>query len=287
MAKFSIRLLLLSCAVIVLLVSAGSAYEAKRPKTDNPKEQTKLRLNDENNLQAPSKPVKPIAPSPPIPQITIDVGEGREGFLNTIRIVILLTILTLAPSLLIMMTSFTRIVIVLFIFRQALGIVQVPPNQVLMGLALFLTIFIMRPALDKFYKEAFTPYSEGKIDERAFLIKAFEPFKTFMLNQVGEKELDLFLKIAGKERPANPSDITADVLIPAFMLTEVKKGFEIGFIVYIPFIMIDFVIASILMAMGMIMVPPILLSVPFKLIVFVLSDGWLLLTQSLIGSFSP
>lgn len=238
-------------------------------------------------VENPENPVKPVAPSPPIPPITIEVGKGREGFLNTIRIVILLTILTLVPSLLIMITSFTRIVIVLFLFRQALGVVQVPPNQVLIGLALFLTIFIMRPALDKFYNEAFVPYSDGKIDEKVFLNKAFDPFKKFMLSQVGEKELDLFVKIGGKPRPSTPSDITADVLIPAFILTELKKGFEIGFIVYIPFVMIDFVISSILMAMGMIMVPPILISVPFKLIIFVLSDGWILLTQSLIGSFSP
>lgn len=241
----------------------------------------------QNNLQNQEDIAKPTPPSPPIPPIKIELGEGREGFLNTVRIVILLTILTLVPSLLIMITSFTRIVIVLFLFRQALGIVQIPPNQVLIALALFLTIFIMRPAIDKFYNEAFLPYSEGKIDEKIFLQKAFEPFRIFMLNQVGEKELDLFLKIAGKERPKNPSDITADVLIPAFMLSELKKGFEIGFIVYIPFVMIDFVIASILMAMGMIMVPPILISVPFKLIIFVLSDGFILLTQALIGSFSP
>lgn len=275
----------ISYSFFIFLLIFNFAVSNGYGKNENPK--NKKADNKEQKIEGPQPTNKPTPPSPPIPPINIQVGEGREGFLNTIRIVILLTIITLVPSLLIMITSFTRIVIVLFLFRQALGVVQVPPNQVLIGLALFLTIFIMRPALDKFYNEAFVPYSEGKLDEITFLTKGFDPFRTFMLNQVGEKELDLFLKIAGKERPANPSEITADVLIPAFIITEVKKGFEIGFIIYIPFVMIDFVIASILMAMGMIMVPPILISVPFKLIIFVLSDGWILMTQSLVGSFSP
>lgn len=272
------RKALLVILAFCLLFSATTHAHAKNTEND--------KRRDEKKFEIPTSPTRPQTPAAPVPPINISVGEGKEGFLNTVRIVILLTLLTLAPSLLVMITSFTRIVIVLFLFRQALGVVQVPPNQVLIGLALFLTIFIMRPALDRFYTDAFLPYSEGKIDEMTFLTRAFEPFRKFMLSQVGEKELDLFLKIAGKDRPKNPSEITADVIIPAFILTELRRGFEIGFIVYIPFIMIDFVIASILMAMGMIMVPPILLSVPFKLIVFVLSDGWLLLTQSLVGSFS-
>ncbi|GBD03684.1 Flagellar biosynthetic protein FliP [bacterium HR19] len=239
----------------------------------------------QKELSPPRAPSKPTPPTPPIPPITIQIGEGREGFINSIRIVLLLTILTLAPSLLILMTSFTRIVIVLFLLRQAIGIVQVPPNQVLIGLALFLSIFIMKPALQESYSNAFKPYSEGKIEEIEFISKAFEPFKKFMLKQVGEKELDVFLKIAGKGRPSSPSEISADVLIPAFIISEIKRGFEIGFLIYIPFIIIDIVIASILMAMGMIMVPPIILSVPFKLIAFVVADGWTLLTSSLVGSF--
>lgn len=232
-----------------------------------------------------TRPTPPTLPIPPIPPINISVGEGKEGFLNTIRIVILLTILTIAPSLLLLLTSFTRIVIVLFLFRQALGVVQVPPSQILIGLSLFLSILIMRPTLEDAYNTAFLPYSEGKIDDITFLQKAYEPFKKFMLNQVGEKELDLFLKIAGKERPKSPNDVTADALIPAFIISELKKAFEIGFLIYIPFIIIDFTIASILMSMGMIMVPPILLSVPFKLIIFVLADGWNLLVQSIVGGF--
>jgi flagellar biosynthetic protein FliP len=239
----------------------------------------------QKELSPPRAPSKPTPPTPPIPPITIQIGEGREGFINSIRIVLLLTILTLAPSLLILMTSFTRIVIVLFLLRQAIGIVQVPPNQVLTGLALFLSIFIMKPALQESYSNAFKPYSEGKIEEIEFISRAFEPFKKFMLKQVGEKELDVFLKIAGKGRPSSPSEISADVLIPAFIISEIKKGFEIGFLIYIPFIIIDIVIASILMAMGMIMVPPIILSVPFKLIAFVVADGWTLLTHSIVGSF--
>jgi flagellar biosynthetic protein FliP len=233
-----------------------------------------------------TNPTRPEPPTPPIPPINIQIGEGREGFLNAIRIVLILTILTLAPSLLMLITSFTRIVIVLFLLRQAIGVVQVPPNQVLIGLALFLSIYIMRPALEQSYNSAYKPYAEGKIDEIVFIKQAFEPFRKFMLNQVGEKELDVFLKIAGKSRPSNPSEIGADVLIPAFIISEIKKGFEIGFLIYIPFIIIDIIIASILMAMGMIMVPPIILSVPFKLIAFVLADGWTLLVNSLVVSFN-
>ncbi len=233
-----------------------------------------------------TNPTRPEPPTPPIPPINIQVGEGREGFLNAIRIVLLLTILTLAPSLLMLITSFTRIVIVLFLLRQAIGVVQVPPNQVLIGLALFLSIYIMRPALEQSYNSAYKPYAEGKIDEIVFIKQAFEPFRKFMLNQVGEKELDVFLKIAGKSRPSNPSEIGADVLIPAFIISEIKKGFEIGFLIYIPFIIIDIVIASILIAAGILFVPPIILSVPFKLIAFVLADGWTLLVNSLVVSFN-
>jgi len=233
-----------------------------------------------------TNPTRPEPPTPPIPPINIQVGEGREGFLNAIRIVLILTILTLAPSLLMLITSFTRIVIVLFLLRQAIGVVQVPPNQVLIGLALFLSIYIMRPALEQSYNSAYKPYAEGKIDEIVFIKQAFEPFRKFMLNQVGEKELDVFLKIAGKSRPSNPSEIGADVLIPAFIISEIKKGFEIGFLIYIPFIIIDIVIASILIAAGIIFVPPIILSVPFKLIAFVLADGWTLLVNSLVVSFN-
>ena len=240
--------------------------------------------NDNNNQ--PARPTPPTPPTPPIPPIQIDIGEGREGVLNAMRIMILLTILTLAPSFLILMTSFTRIVIVLFLLRQAIGVIQVPPNQVIVGLALFLSIFIMKPALEESYKNAFVPYAEGRMPEEVFFKKAFEPFKKFMLGQVGEKELDVFVKIAGKERPKSPDDISADVLVPAFVVSEIKKAFEIGFLVYIPFIIIDITIASILMAMGMIMVPPIMLSIPFKLIVFVLADGWNLLIASMVGSFA-
>lgn len=228
---------------------------------------------------------QPQRPTPPVPPITIQIGEGREGFVTALRIMLLLTILTLAPSILIMITSFTRIIIVLLFLRQALALHQTPPTQVIAGLALFLTFFVMRPAFEIAYEDAFRPYVEGKMNEEEFLREAFQPFRKFMLAQVREEELALFVKISGSERPRNPDNISATTLVPAFIVSELRTAFEIGFLIFIPFLMIDVVIASILMAMGMIMVPPIMLSLPFKVIVFVLADGWTLLVHSLVKSF--
>jgi flagellar biosynthetic protein FliP len=202
-----------------------------------------------------------------------------------IQILLLLTVLALAPSILIMMTSFTRIVVVLSFLRQAIGIQQLPPNQVLISLALFLTFFIMAPVWQRINTAAFQPFMERKISQEEAMEKAMEPLRAFMLKQTREKDLVLFVDIAKLPRPKNPSELSSTVVIPAFMISELRTAFQIGFLIYLPFLIIDMVVASVIMSMGMLMLPPIVVSLPFKLLLFVLVDGWYLVVGSLVKSF--
>ncbi len=222
-----------------------------------------------------------------LPNIDIKIGgeEGTQATSSTLQILLLFTVLTLAPSLLILLTSFTRIIISLHFLRAALGTQQMPPNQILIGLALFLTIFIMSPTISKISEEAFTPYSENKISQEEFVDKAMEPIRDFMFKQVENKDLKLFANISGDSTYEKKEDIPNSVLIPAFILGEITKGFKIGFVLYIPFIAIDMVVASTLMAMGMMMLPPALISAPFKILLFILVDGWNLVIGNLMKTF--
>jgi flagellar biosynthetic protein FliP len=197
----------------------------------------------------------------------------------------MMTILSLAPAILIMLTSFTRVVIVLSLLRRALGTMQMPPNQVIIGLALFLTFFIMTPVWQQVNQTALQPYLEDKIDQQQALQKAAEPLRGFMFKQTREKDLALFVDIAKIERPKDVNDIPISVLIPSFIISEVKTAFQIGLLLYVPFLIIDMVVASVLLSMGMMMLPPIMISLPFKLMLFVLADGWNLLIGSLVRSF--
>ena len=218
--------------------------------------------------------------------LTLDMGEGDGGFsARIIQLVLLTTVLSLAPSILIMMTSFVRIVIVLSLLRTAIGIQQSPPNPVIVSLALFLTAFVMAPTFSQAYQAGIEPYMNEEITLDDAFPKAVEPIKTFMLSQVREKDLALFFEMAQTE-PETPEATPLHVLVPAFLISELKRAFEIGFLIFIPFLIIDMVISSILMAMGMLMLPPIVISLPFKLIFFVLIDGWRLLAGSLVQSFS-
>ncbi|KHO62537.1 flagellar biosynthesis protein flip [Thermoanaerobacter sp. YS13] len=203
---------------------------------------------------------------------------------TSLQIVLLLTVLTLAPSILIMMTSFTRIVIVLSFLRNALGLQQMPPNQVLIGLALFLTLFIMAPVGQDINNNAIKPYTEGKITQQEAYQNAIKPLKNFMLKQTRQNDLNLFVSLA-KIKVNNPEDLPMKVVIPSFIISELKTAFEIGFIIYIPFLIIDIVVASVLMSMGMFMLPPVLISLPFKILLFILVDGWNLVVKSLILGF--
>lgn len=215
---------------------------------------------------------------------------GNEGDPNrtvdTVKLFILLTILSLAPSILILTTCFTRIVVVLSFLRNALGTQQAPPNQLLIGLALFLTFFIMQPVYAQVMEEAVTPFLAEEITQREAMDKASIPIKRFMLEETREKDLALFLRASGSDNVENPMDIPITTVIPAFAISELKTAFSIGFIIYIPFLVIDMVVSSILMSMGMFMLPPVMIALPFKLLLFVLVDGWYLVVESLLKSFS-
>lgn len=211
---------------------------------------------------------------------------GLFGFSSAVDILVFITLLSFLPAILIMMTSFTRIVIVLSLLRQALGTPSVPPNQVIIGLALFLTLFIMSPTVDRVYNEAYLPLSKKEINLEEAISKASVPFKEFMLKQTREKDLALFFKLSKTEvKPATPMDLPMKIVVPAFALGELKRAFEIGFLIFLPFLVIDIVVASILLSMGMFMVPPVMISMPFKLLLFVLVDGWQLIIGSLAGGF--
>ena len=226
----------------------------------------------------------------------MDIEAGDIGSINeivrtlfgesaqTVDIVILLTILTLLPSILMMLTGFTRIIIVLSFVRQALGMQQTPPNQVLIGLALFLTFFVMQPVLSRVYDEAYVPFTEGQITQEQFLEDAMIPIREFMLVQVIDTDLNFFIGMAGEDYPDIES-IPNSVLIPAFITSEIKHAMFVGFIIYLPFIVIDMIVASTLMSMGMMMLPPAMISLPFKVLLFVLVDGWQLIIGSLVQSF--
>lgn len=211
--------------------------------------------------------------------------EDPNEVVGAIKILVILTVLTLAPAILIMMTSFTRIIIVLSFVRQALGTQQMPPNQLLVGLALFITLFLMSPALTQINNEAVQPYLNGEIKQEAALDKALIPLRKFMFNQTREDDLALFIRLAKAPAPKTRADVPSTVLIPAFIISELKTAFQIGFIIYLPFLVIDMVAASVLMAMGMMMLPPVVISLPFKIMLFVFVDGWNLLVGSLVKSF--
>jgi flagellar biosynthetic protein FliP len=203
----------------------------------------------------------------------------------TLQILILMTAITLLPGIVLMMTAFTRIVIVLAILRQALGAGQAPPNQVLIGLSLFLTLFVMGPVVDQINTRAVQPYMQGTIDATTAMQTGVEPLKKFMLDQTRESDIATFVRISGGEGFDKPEDVPLRILVPAFATSELKSAFQIGFLIFIPFVIIDLVVASVLMSMGMMMLSPVLISLPFKLMLFVLVDGWSLIMGTLAASF--
>ena len=218
-------------------------------------------------------------------ELAFDPGSQRQQVSTAIQILAGLTLLTLAPSILISMTSFVRIVVVLSMLRQAFGMQETPPNPVLISLALFLTLFTMSPVFERIHKEAFQPYMNKKLELDAALSKGAEPIKDFMVRQTREKDLALMADIAKEPPPARVEDIKLAQLIPAFMLNELRTAFQIGFVIFLPFLLIDLVVSSVLMALGMMMVPPMTISLPLKVLMFVLIDGWGLVARSLVQSF--
>ncbi len=222
-----------------------------------------------------------------LPNINVSIGgaQGGGGTAVTVQILALLTILSLAPAIIVMVTSFTRIAVVLSLLRQALGTPQIPPNQVLISLSLFLTFFIMSPVWTRVNSDALQPLMTNQITQTVAFDRAIVPVREFMLKQVREKDLSLFIDMAGIPDPKNVSEVPTHVIIPAFMISELKTAFQIGFLIYIPFLVLDMVVASVLMSMGMLMLPPVVISLPFKLMLFVLVDGWYLIIGSIMRSF--
>jgi flagellar biosynthetic protein FliP len=217
--------------------------------------------------------------------LEVDSSDQPEDVVLTLQILAILTVLTLAPAILILMTSFTRIIVVFSFLRNALATQQMPPNQVLIGLALFLTFFTMAPVWTEINQKALQPYLDKEITQEEAYHNAVNPLRAFMIEQTREKDLALFVNLSQLPKPEGPEEVPTHVLIPAFAISELKTAFQIGFILYLPFIIIDMVVASTLMSMGMMMLPPMMISLPFKLLLFILVDGWNLVVQSLITSF--
>ena len=221
----------------------------------------------------------------PAMHFSLDEADAPEQVSNVLKIVLLLTILSLAPAFLILMTSFTRLAVIFSFLRHALGTQSSPPNQIIVGLALFLTFFIMQPVWTRIHQEALVPYQQHEISGDEFLKRASKPLKDFMLRQTRKKDLALFVSLSQDEKPRNAEALSLTTIVPAFVTSELKTAFQIGFMLYLPFIVLDMVVSSILLSMGMMMLPPVMISLPFKLMLFVLVDGWNLLISSLVKSF--
>jgi flagellar biosynthetic protein FliP len=221
----------------------------------------------------------------PALKLSVDTSQNPAQLSVFLQILLLLTVLSIAPAILLMLTSFTRLVVVFSILRHALGLQQTPPNQVLISLALFLTFFIMTPVFKEVYTSGLQPYLQKQISEEELFKRSAKPIKEFMFKNTREKDLALFIKLRGEERPKTKEEVSLLTLIPAFMISELKTAFQIGFLLYIPFLVIDIVVSSVLISMGVLMLPPMMISLPLKLLLFVLVDGWNLLVMSLVKSF--
>ncbi len=263
------------CLLLVILFFG--AYQAEAQASDEMK-----RMDELTRSAAPQG----FAPLPGMPILTVtEMQNGSQDYSVTLQVLMLMTALSFLPAMLMTMTSFTRIIIVFSILRQALGLQQSPSNQILIGLALFLTFFIMSPILEKVYKEAYLPYAHEQITAPEALAIAQVPIRDFMIGQTRESDLALFFRISKRDSVASADEIPLSILMPAFITSELKTAFQIGFIIFIPFLVIDIVVASILMAMGMMMLSPLIISLPFKIMLFVLVDGWALIIGTLAASF--
>lgn len=255
------------------------------------------------HAQTPSAPTTPTAPTPPTPSpggdatpsttendatisVTVGDGDGEGGTTQPVLIILLITVLAIAPAGLMMVTAFTRIVIVLSLTRNALGLPTIPPTQVVVGLSLFLTLFVMAPVFSEINEVAVQPMLNNEIDQKEAFDRAEVPLKEWMLDQTRKSDLAFFIDMSDQPKPATPQDVELTTLIPAFILSELKTAFIIGFVILVPFLVIDMVVSSVLMSMGMFMLPPVLVALPFKLLLFVLVDGWQLVVENLLRSFN-
>lgn len=276
--------LILGLILVAVCYWAIESAEAQAQAPASPTTEAQ-RIEEVSGLNSAAAPLG-FAPVPAMPVLTVSgAPNGQKDYSVTLQVLLLMTALSFIPAMLMTMTSFTRIIIVFSILRQALGLQQSPSNQILIGLSLFLTFFIMSPILEKIYDEAYLPYAHEQIDAREALARAQDPMRSFMIAQTRESDLALFFRIAKREPVANTQEIPFSILMPAFLTSELKTAFQIGFIIFIPFLVIDIVVASILMAMGMMMLSPLIISLPFKIMLFVLVDGWALIIGTLAASF--
>jgi flagellar biosynthetic protein FliP len=229
-----------------------------------------------------------LAAAPVAPVLKLDLGNngGQVQMTMPVQIMLLMTLLTFLPAIVISLSSFSRIIIVFHFLRQALGTQEAPSNQILVGLALFLSFFVMNPTLTKMYEEAYVPWSKGQIDEMQALDKGSEPLRQFMLKSTREKDLKLFVDMSGGPKPKTLNDLSMKTIIPAFMISEIKTAFQIGFVLFLPFLVIDMVVSSVLLSMGMMQLPPAMVSLPFKVLLFIMVDGWSLIISSLVKSYA-
>ncbi|WP_341939247.1 flagellar type III secretion system pore protein FliP [Marinimicrobium sp. C2-29] len=272
---FTRRVVWPSLLMLVLLFSAASPSAQEDPQSQQ---------NQQNPAEQAIGGSLPAIPGLPAMTVTTN-PDGSEDYTVTLQILAVMTALTFLPAVLLMMTSFTRIIIVFAILRQALGLQQSPSNQILIGLSLFLTLFIMQPVLSVINEDALQPYINEEINAQEAVARTAEPFHSFMLAQTRESDIELFVGIADNGPIQTPEDTPFSILVPAFVTSELKTAFQIGFIIFIPFLVIDLVVASVLMAMGMMMLSPLIISLPFKIMLFVLVDGWAMLIGTLAASF--
>jgi len=270
-----IIVMLMICFLAFIGGNRAYATTTDNNTTNTVQDNTKTNKNEDSNVNGNLGPL----------QFSLNTDKNNGGLSASLQMLLVLTIISLAPSILIMVTSFTRIIIVLHFVRSALGTQTTPPNQILIGLALFLTFFIMSPIFSKVNTEAIQPLSQGKITQQEAYDKGVAPLRTFMLKQIHEKDLKLFMDIAQIKKVDNVDQIPITVIIPSFIIGELKKAFIIGFLIYIPFIVIDMVVASTLMSMGMMMLPPTMISMPFKILLFIIADGWNLIIGELVKTF--
>jgi len=276
--------------LLLVLLSASPLVRAQEISPESPGGTTLMEPTHALPIASPSAPAAPPASSPLSAPMQLPDLSKRETFSSAMQIIILLTVLSLAPAILIMMTSFTRFIIVLSLLRQALGTSQLPPNQILIGLSLFMTFLVMGPTWQRVNSEALQPYMDGKLEQKEALTAALTPVRQFMSRQIeaagNDDDVFLFSGFAHQKPPGKWKDVATTTLIPAFVLSELKTAFLMGFQIYLPFLIIDMVVSAILISMGMMMLPPALISLPFKILLFVLVDGWRLITGNLMGSFA-
>lgn len=269
--------------LVLLALVAAAAFSTASPALAQTTETTTTTVAPATPQDVPAPLVEVPAP-PEVPDVSISVDSGSEGLSQTVTIILMLTVAGVAPGILLLTTSFTRFAIVLGLTRNAIGVQTIPPSQVLIGLSLLLTVFVMGPIFGDINDRALQPLLAGEIEQGQAFEEGFAPLREFMLNQTRPEDLRLFMDLSGNERPATPDDVSATALIPAFVISELRAAFIIGFIIFVPFLVIDLIVAAVLMSMGMVMLPPVFISLPLKLLLFVLVDGWAMIIGSVVQS---